>query len=103
MTATLSSPIGNASCTRYEWILADLAIMCAGGATTTVYPTTNSSDTSYILGDSECRVAFAEELIALADECGVAPCQYDPNASGDACPTNSAPRSPKTSPQSLQR
>ena len=25
----------------YEWILADLAIMCAGGATTTVYPSTH--------------------------------------------------------------
>ena len=44
-----------------------------------------------------------EELIALADECGVAPCPFDPNASGDACPTNSAPRSPKTSPPSSQR
>jgi hypothetical protein len=44
-----------------------------------------------------------EELIALADECGVAPCRFDLNASGDACPTNSAPRSPKTSPQSSQR
>ena len=31
--------VGIASGTRYEWILADLAIMCAGGATTTVYPT----------------------------------------------------------------
>ena len=30
--------VGIASGTRYEWILADLAIMCAGGATTTVYP-----------------------------------------------------------------
>jgi long-chain acyl-CoA synthetase len=53
--------VGIASSTRYEWIVADLAIMCAGGATTTVYPTTNSSDTAYILGDSECRVVFAED------------------------------------------
>ena len=35
--------------------------MCAGAATTTVYPTTNSDDTAYILGDSECRVVFAED------------------------------------------
>ena len=27
--------------TRYEWILADLAVMCSGGATTTVYPSTD--------------------------------------------------------------
>ena len=53
--------VGIASATRYEWILADLAVMCAAGATTTVYPSTNSEDTAYILGDSECRVVFAED------------------------------------------
>ena len=58
--------VGIASATRYEWVLADLAIMCAGAATTTVYPTTNSSDTAYILGDSECRVVFAEDDEQLA-------------------------------------
>jgi long-chain acyl-CoA synthetase len=35
--------------------------MCAGGATTTVYPSSNSEDTAYILADSECRVVFAED------------------------------------------
>ena len=53
--------VGIASGTRYEWILADLAIMCAGAATTTVYPSTNADDTAYILSDSECRVVFAED------------------------------------------
>jgi long-chain acyl-CoA synthetase len=53
--------VGIASGTRYEWILADLAVMCAGGATTTVYPSTNAEDTAYILGDSESRVVFAED------------------------------------------
>ncbi|MGB0100592.1 MAG: AMP-dependent synthetase/ligase [Nocardioides sp.] len=53
--------VGIASSTRYEWILADLAVMCAAGATTTVYPTTNGEDTAYILGDSECRIVFAED------------------------------------------
>jgi long-chain acyl-CoA synthetase len=53
--------VGIASGTRYEWILADLAVMCAGGATTTVYPTTNGDDTAYILGDSECQIVFAED------------------------------------------
>jgi long-chain acyl-CoA synthetase len=52
--------VGIASGTRYEWILADLAVMCAGGATTTVYPSSNAEDTAYILGDSQCRVVFAE-------------------------------------------
>ncbi|KRA29447.1 MULTISPECIES: AMP-dependent synthetase/ligase [unclassified Nocardioides] len=50
-----------ASSTRYEWILADLAVMCAGGATTTVYPSTNGEDTAYIVGDSESRIIFAED------------------------------------------
>jgi long-chain acyl-CoA synthetase len=53
--------VGIASGTRYEWILADLAIMCAGAATTTVYPTTNAEDTAYILSDSESHVVFAED------------------------------------------
>src|SRR3954468_16775846 len=53
--------VGIASGTRYKWILADLAIMCAAGATTTVYPTTNAEDTTYILADAECRVVFAED------------------------------------------
>ena len=58
--------VGIASGTRYEWILADLGVMCAGAATTTVYPTTNEDDTAYILSDAECRVVFAEDDIQLA-------------------------------------
>ena len=58
---TSEQRVGIASGTRYEWILADLAVMCAAGATTTVYPTTNAEDTAYILGDSECQVVFAED------------------------------------------
>ncbi|WP_370328540.1 AMP-binding protein [Candidatus Mycobacterium methanotrophicum] len=53
--------IGIASTTRFEWILADLAIMCTGAATTTVYPSTNADDTAYILADSESRIVFAED------------------------------------------
>ncbi len=53
--------IGIASSTRFEWIAADLAIMCAGGATTPVYPSTNAEDTAYILADSGSRIVFAED------------------------------------------
>jgi long-chain acyl-CoA synthetase len=53
--------IGIASTTRLEWILADLAILCAGGATTTVYPSTNAEDTAYILADSDSKIVFAED------------------------------------------
>jgi long-chain acyl-CoA synthetase len=53
--------VGIASNTRVEWIFADLAIMCAGAATTTVYPSTHAEDVAYILADSECQVVFAED------------------------------------------
>ncbi len=49
-----------ASATRIEWILADLAVVCAGAATTSIYPTTTAEDVAYILGDSESVVAIVE-------------------------------------------
>ncbi|MDQ3166536.1 MAG: long-chain fatty acid--CoA ligase [Actinomycetota bacterium] len=55
-----------ASMTRYEWILADLATMCAGAATTTVYPSTMSEDVAYILTDSGSRIVFAEDDVQVA-------------------------------------
>ena len=58
--------VGIAAGTRVEWIFADLAIMCAGGATTTVYPSTHAKDVAYILADSECRVVFAEDESQVA-------------------------------------
>ena len=36
-------------------------VMCAGGATTTVYPSTAREDVAYILADSESVVVFAED------------------------------------------
>lgn len=47
--------------TRYEWLLADLGVMCAGGATTTIYPTTSAQDAAYILADAGCRFAIVED------------------------------------------
>ena len=55
-----------ASNTRVDWILADLGILCAGAATTTVYPSTNPGETAYILADSESRVLIAEDATQLA-------------------------------------
>jgi len=55
-----------ASSTRYEWVIADLAVMLAGGATTTIYPTTSEPDVVYIVGDSQSRVAFAEDDAQIA-------------------------------------
>jgi long-chain acyl-CoA synthetase len=68
--------IGIASTTRLEWILADLAILCAGAATTTVYPSTNAEDTAYILADSDSKIVFAEDdtqLKKLAERRGDLP------------------------------
>jgi len=54
-----------ASSTRMEWILADLAIMCAAGATTTIYPSTQHEDVRYILADSQSKVVFAEDDLQI--------------------------------------
>ncbi|GAA2826452.1 long-chain fatty acid--CoA ligase [Kitasatospora sp. CM 4170] len=55
-----------ASSTRVEWIIADLGNMCAGAATTTVYPSTNADETAFILANSGSRALFAENAAQLA-------------------------------------
>ncbi|MFJ6750392.1 MULTISPECIES: AMP-dependent synthetase/ligase [unclassified Streptomyces] len=55
-----------AAATRVEWILADLGVLCSGAATTTVYPSTNTEETAYILADSGSRVLIAEDASQLA-------------------------------------
>ncbi len=52
--------------TRVEWILADLGILCAGAATTTVYASTNAEEAAFILSDSDSRVLIAEDGEQLA-------------------------------------
>ena len=59
-----------AATTRIEWVLADLAILCAGAATTTVYPSTNADEVQFIVGDSESVVVFAEDAGQLAKLAG---------------------------------
>ncbi|MEV4433351.1 AMP-dependent synthetase/ligase [Streptomyces sp. NPDC049585] len=55
-----------ACATRVEWILADLGIMCAGAATTPVYPSTDADETAFMLSDAECRILIAEDAAQLA-------------------------------------
>ena len=57
----LEDRVAIASATRLEWVLADLAIMTAGGATTTIYPTMLDADVAFIVADSGSRVVFAED------------------------------------------
>jgi len=47
--------------TRLEWLLADLGILSAGGATTTVYPSSTAEECAFILHDSETKYVFAED------------------------------------------
>ena len=54
-----------ASSTRMEWVLADLAIMCAAGATTAIYPSTQHEDVRYILADSQSKMVVAEDDVQV--------------------------------------
>jgi long-chain acyl-CoA synthetase len=60
--------------TRAEWILADMGILCAGGATTTIYPSNTAEESAYILQDSNSRYVFvesqkqADKLSAVRDQ-----------------------------------
>ena len=56
--------------TRIEWVLADLGVMCAGGATTTVYPTTAPEEATYIIADSGSKVLIAENAAQAAKIAG---------------------------------
>lgn len=64
------------STTRYEWVLADLSILCAGGATTTIYPSNTPQECAYIITDSSTGFVFAEDneqlqkLLDVKDEIG---------------------------------
>ncbi|MEO8706508.1 MAG: long-chain fatty acid--CoA ligase [Kofleriaceae bacterium] len=53
--------VGILANTRVEWLLADLGILSAGGATTTVYPSSTAEECAYILADSDTRFAFVED------------------------------------------
>lgn len=55
-----------ASVTRYEWVLADMAIACSGAALTAIYPNCTDHDELYILKDSETSVLFAENQQQVA-------------------------------------
>jgi long-chain acyl-CoA synthetase len=62
--------------TRVEWILADLGVLCAGGATTTIYPASTPDECVHILRDSASVFVFAEDaeqvekLVLRRDELG---------------------------------
>ena len=55
-----------ACATRVEWVLADLGVMLAAAATTTIYPTSTSDDMLYIVSDSGSTVVIAEDEAKVA-------------------------------------
>jgi long-chain acyl-CoA synthetase len=59
-------PVVIMSNTRLEWVLADLGIMCAGGATTAIYPTTEAEEASFIVRDSGAGIAIVEDAAGAA-------------------------------------
>ncbi|MCI0573196.1 MAG: long-chain fatty acid--CoA ligase [Myxococcaceae bacterium] len=54
------------SSTRFDWILADYGTLCAGGATTTIYPSSTADECAYILKDSATAFVFAEDDTQVA-------------------------------------
>ncbi|MCW3839350.1 long-chain fatty acid--CoA ligase [Micromonospora yasonensis] len=66
----LEDPVAILANTRLDWVIADFGIMCAGGATTTVYPTTEPEDATYIIADSGSKVLFAENPTQAAKIAG---------------------------------
>ena len=52
--------------TRPEWVLADMGILSAGAATTTIYPSSGAEDCVYILENSGSVAIFVENAEQLA-------------------------------------
>ncbi len=47
--------------TVVEWVLADLAVLCAGGVSNGIYPTDAASQVQYLCEDSSTRILFVED------------------------------------------
>ncbi|MEU0566081.1 long-chain fatty acid--CoA ligase [Nonomuraea sp. NPDC005983] len=54
------------SSTRLEWILADLAVLSTGAATTTVYPSNTAAESAFVIGDSGSTIVVAEDDAQVA-------------------------------------
>src|SRR3954452_25016644 len=44
-----------------EWVYADMAILCAGGVSSGIYPTDSAAQVEYLVNDSRTKVIFAED------------------------------------------
>ena len=48
--------------TRFEWLLADLGLLCAGAAAVAIFPTTTAVDIAFELADSGARIVVVEDV-----------------------------------------
>ncbi len=55
-----------AATTRREWMIADMAVLMAGGVTVPIYPSAVDSEAQWIAEDSTARFAFVEDPVQLA-------------------------------------
>ncbi len=51
--------------TRYEWVVADFAILTAAGVTVTVYPTLSARTVQFIVDNSDSEIIFVENQVQL--------------------------------------
>jgi long-chain acyl-CoA synthetase len=56
----VEQPVAILASTRIEWVLADFGIVFAGGATSTIYPSSTADECAFILSDSRAPIAFVE-------------------------------------------
>ncbi len=52
--------------TSYQWVAADLAILCAGAVSVPIYPTSSAKDIEHILNNSGSRIIFIQNEVLLA-------------------------------------
>jgi len=64
--AAPGEPVGILSGNRVEWHLADFGVLCTGGVSVPVYPTSSVEQVAYILGHAEVSVCFVEDRELLA-------------------------------------
>ncbi|MCX2949340.1 AMP-dependent synthetase/ligase [Lentzea sp. NEAU-D7] len=72
--------------TSIEWIVTDLAVLAAGGATTTIYPNSTAAEVAHVIGDSGSRIVVVgtDEHAAMVPD-GVEVLRFGavPRGSGD--------------------
>ena len=54
------------SATRYEWVIADVAVLLAGGVTVPVYPSLPADRMADLIEDAGCQVVFYEDAVHLS-------------------------------------